>query len=212
MLNPPGQYLFESVPDIFVIIKFKIMNKYYLFITSLFLLLSFPLLSGTGTLDGQGNPAAPPSPCEAFNSIFQDATGGFTKYRGDKHVVQGPMGETTYWDYSKAVWDPVSKTLYASSFGVSINLRMTYLQTSSLEEAKTTFNTIHGKLKSCMPKTYYLFSDHSKVHVLYVNYMDERDKDQFFEYEYPEIALSVKKSGTDYTVELTIFAGSEYAD
>jgi len=152
---------------------------------------------------------APPASCEEFNKIYKEAMNNFNGYLGKERVETGLFGETRYWGYKLLMWEAKSAEVYPDMFSSKRILTFTYCTGATLKEANKCHANLQKKVESCMPAEYDLYygepDDSGRA---YVKINDKRDELQFVT-SYPQITLSVRKTGSDYVVEMEFLSDEE---
>lgn len=166
------------------------------------ILLSFILLislSFTQTSNAQES-------CENVELIYQDALNYFNTNKGEQKSKQTLLGTSFYNDYKINLWDAQKVKLTEVSTLSCNQLEYVYFESENLAAAEQVYKYLVQQFESCKPKGYIKVDEDKGSYLAKSHYIDERDKDSFLFYDWPEFEIVVSNFAGSYVTKIRIMS------
>jgi hypothetical protein len=144
--------------------------------------------------------------CKDLYMVHEDAIAYFTIYRGEQKTGNNLFGSYFYNDYKIRLWDPEKVQLTeAVDLGCNI-VEYTYTESETLAGAKEVFDQVVQKFLNCKLHGYELIDHADKTSLARAHFIDNRDKDAFLFYKWPEFDFSITNVSGKYAVKLRVMS------
>ena len=144
--------------------------------------------------------------CDDVNSVYQDALNYFNNNKGEQKIKQSLFGSIFYYDYKINLWKAKKIELTEAPDLGGNQLEYTYIETDNLADAEDVFSFILRHFNNCKPKGYIKREQDNGIYLSRALYIDERDKDSFMFYDWPEFEFVLSNVSGSYVVRLRILS------
>ena len=179
------------------------LKKQIVFLLSLIFLIPYSFIPGKAETTPADNAD---DSCEKVLQVYEDALVYFKNNRGEQKIKKTFLGTTFYNDYKINLWEARRIELTEVVELGCNQLEYIYMESDLLADGKNAYQDIVSKFEDCMPGGYFKLDSQNNNNISKAHYIDQRDKDAFLFYDWPEFEITLSNLSNVYTVKLRIYS------